>query len=701
MINKQTTLALNGPILSFVQSPSSTTVGHGSTAVFSGIATATFPAGSPGLNDGSITYRWYVTDVTEPLSDGSFRGATLSGTATTTLTVSGVTSPTTNQSSFFLQANYTPSAYSQPTGSPVTAGTARSTGRDVARGIRSTVGILTVTPFITITTQPQSATAAIGGQVVFDVTAALSDTRFGELSYQWQLNEQNLTDSSSPLISGSRSRTLIYSPTAIGTYNLRVIVTNTNAQQVISNVATLTVVNPRSIIVFEGYTAQNAFQKVEANLDNAANYTLSDASFNNATNIITFYASENDIDAEVSINAAKGIDRGSFTGGNGGSSTVRFTLQKNIEHTVLGITNNSAVFLYRGSNLIAVVGEGGDAGVSGNGGAGGGVSNAGQNGSTGIGGSKISDGALTTAGIFGSASTIQDTDILTGDTKATSPSGGRALSCSKGLYWTRQGISACANNGVTQFRNTDGTLISQSALITRGFKPNYTINVTEGAGVSDGGNGGGGATGGGGGTSGGGGGGGSGYTTGSLTTVLSSTIGGNATTKSTINFKIYVPPPPPPPPTPAPAPAPSPSVPGTCFDAYMIYRYGGGASSCSSGQFRKGRWYEGPLDDFYPNVNETQGQIRSVQDAFIAELNRPCGRNQIEDAVNFWLRMGSTDALRNFNFRQQLRSGAFGPRASIPYTTSCGRSFTSLPGDAKCYTGNQYSNEGGIYTYPF
>jgi hypothetical protein len=33
-----------------------------------------------------------------------------------------------------------------------------------------------------------------------------------------------------------------------------------------------------------------------------------------------------------------------------------------IEYTVLGISNNSGLFIYRGSTLIAAVGKGGDAG---------------------------------------------------------------------------------------------------------------------------------------------------------------------------------------------------------------------------------------------------------------------------------------------------------------------------------------------------
>ena len=77
-----------------------------------------------------------------------------------------------------------------------------------------------------------------------------------------------------------------------------------------------------------------------------------------------------------------------------------------------------------------------------------------------------------------------------GDSKGTIPNGGRTISCPKGSYWINQGRSPCQSNGITKFRNTDGTLISLSALITRGFKPGYTIATTEGRSIGTGGNGG-------------------------------------------------------------------------------------------------------------------------------------------------------------------------------------------------------------------
>jgi hypothetical protein len=555
MAIKQTTLDLNGPVLSFIQQPQSVAVNNGATATFVGIATATFP--NTATNTGTLSYRWHAEGF-GPLSNGEFRGATLTGTASTTLVISNAKSPDTSFTNFFLTVDYVPSAYSQPVGSAVTVGTARSTGNAINEILNSSSATLTVNPFITILSQPQDDTTAVGSRANFFVDATISDDRFGGLTYQWQLNQQNLTDrdTANAIIQGSNQPGLIITPTpeVPGISTVRVIISNPSAGIVTSNNATLNVVNPRNILVIEGFTPQNNYAIREINLDGGASFTLTDETFGSNFNTITFYAPENDLDIEMEIRASKGTDKGSYSGGQGGVSRIKTTLRRNDEYTVLGISNNSGVFIYRGPNLISVVGKGGDAGSVGNGGAGGGVNNAGENGfgrGAGTGGLRINPGGLSINGIFGSNSTT--TTFLSGDTKATIPSGGRTISCPKGSYWISQGIAPCSFNGTTQFRNTNGALISQSALINRGFKPGYTITSTAGRALSTGGNGGEGATGGSGGNEGGGGGG-SGYNDGSYS-ILSSSSGGNNSLKSTINFKLYVPPPPPPPPPPAPSPS--------------------------------------------------------------------------------------------------------------------------------------------------
>ena len=553
---KQTTLDLNGPILGVVTQPVGVTITPSSTATFVGIATATFPTQIPAnsaTGTGDISYQWYAEGV-GALSDGSFSGATISGTATTTLTVSNVKSPETNNLRFFLTADYTPSAYQSS--SPITVGTARSTGNAINDTLNFNIAKLTVLPVITITSQPGIATVGAGSRAIFNVNADISDIGFGDLSYQWNINGQDLTDDGDTII-GATQPTLFFVPTVVGVSTVKVTVSNPNAVSVVSNIVDLFILTPRNIIIFEGFDSQNNYSKKEVNLGFVNDFTLVDDTFGSNFNTITFHASENNIDADLEIRASKGLDVGSYSGGQGGFSRVRITLEKNIEHTVLGISNNSGLFIYRKSSLIAVVGKGGNGGSSGNGGDGGGINVTGKSGSgrnSGDGGPLVTAGTLPPNGIFGSLSALTP---ISPDTKATGQTGGRTIPCSKGNYWLSKGKSPCEDIGLTQFYNTNGSLISQSSLIVRGFKPGYTITSTEGDGISNGGNGGGGATGGGGGNQGGGGGG-SGYTDGSYT--LTSTLsGGNTSSKSTINFRIYVPPAPvyvPPPYNPGPSPEP-------------------------------------------------------------------------------------------------------------------------------------------------
>ena len=91
-------------------------------------------------------------------------------------------------------------------------------------------------------------------------------------------------------------------------------------------------------------------------------------------------------------------------------------MKKNEEYVLKGIKSNSALFLYRKASLIAVVGQGGDAGPGGDGregGSGGGVNVAGSDGAGrfhGDGGLRIGIGELTENGTFGGRSNIASVD---------------------------------------------------------------------------------------------------------------------------------------------------------------------------------------------------------------------------------------------------------------------------------------------------
>jgi hypothetical protein len=262
-------------------------------------------------------------------------------------------------------------------------------------------------------------------------------------------------------------------------------------------------------------------------------YTFVSSTEDLASQII-LYAPDRDVVVEMDLYGGKGTNVGSYVGGEGGFSRIRFTIFRNTEYVITGLFPSvNTPFIYRKGQLIACVGGGGNAGTSGNGGFGGGVRNAGQSGfgrNSGSGGASFAAGTLPSNGIFGSLTSLTATSP---DTKAVSPNGGRVLPCTKGVYWKNQGYAACQDIGTSQFRLSNGTLVTNTASITRGFKAGYSIITTSGAGTNNGGNGGNGAAGGNGGAGGAGGGGGSGYTDGSVT-IVSSQLGGSTGTAKVI-----------------------------------------------------------------------------------------------------------------------------------------------------------------------
>ena len=253
----------------------------------------------------------------------------------------------------------------------------------------------------------------------------------------------------------------------------------------------------------------------------------------------SFYSPDRDLPIEMDLYGGKGLDSTEVIGassvplkegGEGGYSRIRFTMKKNEEYVIVGLTDLiNAPFVYRKATLIASVGGGGGGGSHSTGGKGGGINvSAGEPGfgrDGGNGAIAIPDGQLIERGVFGSLYPGADLRYF-GDTIATNGVGGRALTCSQGIYWSDQGIGACADMGTDiQFRLPDGTVVSNTAEITRGFKAGFNIMQTAGIGLGTNlplilsGQGGHGATGGNGGSNGGGGGGGAGYTDGSVTVV--------------------------------------------------------------------------------------------------------------------------------------------------------------------------------------
>jgi len=548
MFNKQTTLDLGGPKLGFTTDPQNLTVNTGTGATFVAIGTATFPADIPAqfaTNTGIVTFRWYVDDAQV------FDNSVFTGTGTTTLQIASNTVGKT----VFCEADYIPSAYGLP-GVAVTVGSARSTGNAINEPVRSASAVLTVTPELSIVTQPEDVIFAVGTAVTIGVNAALSNNATDGFGYQWSINGNDLTDGTADYgdanltVSGSTNNVVTLTANSIEATTFlttKVVVSNPNAfnTPVTSNTKDITVLPSRPIIKIEQIDNSSVADLSQHNLDPNEDGEITFTDATHPYNQICIYSPEQNLSLEVDLFGGSGLtfnegtnENGQFPGGDtsageGGYSKIQFTMDKNVEYIITGLYDTvNAPFIYRKSNLIACVGEGGDGGQLGEGGDGGGVNIRGENGSgvdAGNGGNGIDPGNLTDSGIFGTQFEFgegqplyaEDSRYSEGDTR-----GGRSVKCSKGIYYRDEGFSSCQDVGTVKFRLSDGTEVTNTGEIERGFKAGYNIMETGGDKTTgDGGNGGNGATGGNAGGSGGGGGG-SGYHDGSVT-VVSTQQGGS------------------------------------------------------------------------------------------------------------------------------------------------------------------------------
>lgn len=321
------------------------------------------------------------------------------------------------------------------------------------------------------------------------------------------------------------------------------------------------VIDIRPILVVEAIdTTNNWVERTTSNLEQTSQVTLNSGSFGSEYSLIQFYSEESDFNLDIDIKASAGDNARTFVGGQGGTSKIRVNIKKDVEYTMIGLAENSAIFLYEKARLIAVVGQGGDAGDRGNGGAGGGVNVDGIRGNgtrPGSGGVRPVSGSLTSTGIYGSTVDNDSIALYPEDNIASDQSGGRTVSCSKGLQYINQGFSPCEDISTDKqlFVDQNGVTYIQSSPIIRGFKAGYTVTETAGSGIIEtfvrgrgkrpgftksvrsGGDGGNGATGGDGGTTNSGGGGGSGYVDDSVT-VINTTSGGNPDQVSSVTFSL-------------------------------------------------------------------------------------------------------------------------------------------------------------------
>ena len=529
-----TTLDLNGPFLRFTSEPSGQIVDDGGSVTLSGIATAEFKGNTDATNTGTISYQWYRDGVA--LQDGT----NISGSGTTTLTLSNLSNPGDTGKSFVLRADYVPSAYQSS--SPVTAGTARSTGYAPNGPLdTATSAVVTVNPTITIDTQPSDNTSAQAQNATFTVGASVSDGSDSTLTYQWYVDGNLVSDSAT--VSGSTTPTLTISSPDVSTRTVRVIISHPTAgnSPVTSNDATWNVISSNSVV---SYDLVNDFGNYygtvnDINLFDTPLTLVADPA--NSTRSISLWAPQKDVKVRVTMAAGAGSDRNGNRGGYGGKSVFEFTLSQNTEYVIkLGSSTmptggagggGGAAYIFKKGQLLVALGGGGGAGTSGRGGDGGGVGVAGENGAgqnSGAGGILYADGTLPIIGIFPGGNTY-------GGVAWGSPVPGRVSGCTIGGYYRT--ISPCSDVGETQWRGAQGNSVSQTATIQRGYKAGLGHRNNAGNGSGYQGGGGSGATGGAAAVAtGGGGGGGSGYSNGEVT-VISTQLGGNTSINAFITLE--------------------------------------------------------------------------------------------------------------------------------------------------------------------
>ena len=353
---------------------------------------------------------------------------------------------------------------------------------------------------------------------------------YGYLKYTATTSAE-VTTTRNNVVSGTTSNTLTIRSDVVGVQTCQCTISSdtafpTTQKTVVVNFVTVSSIDQNNInieVIGTTDTASNS----SINLNNGE-YTFevegTDTDNNGINQFYVLYSPDKDIDVEMDLYGGKGDDNGSKSGGEGGYSRIRFTMDKNVEYVIAGLINSvNTPFVYKKAALLACVGQGGAASATGNGGAGGGVDIGGQDGSSweAVGGVTANQLPAQTIGGNGSFGSTYTAPVLyPGDLQESSNSGGYTIACTKGVYYAEQGQTPCEDIAESvKFLLSDGTEVSNTADINRGFKAGYNIMQTAGAGSNDGGSGGNGATGGKGSFLGGGGGGGSGWEDGSVTVV--------------------------------------------------------------------------------------------------------------------------------------------------------------------------------------
>ena len=479
--NTPTTIDLNGPILSFLEQPVGITTSE-STASFTGIVTST-PVGT-----GHLSYQWYEVGV------GAVGSASTAEVGIgTTLTLTGLVDPDDSGRQFYLESSYVASAYGS---SPITAGTARSTGNALNAPLNSDTVTLSISPTISITTQPGIATVVTNASASFGIAATVTDGTINNLTYRWQEDGSDLSDSTT--VAGSATTSLTISSPTIGVSTIRCVVSHPSASNspLNSNTVDFNVVadSTRKILYIEEFDVNATLYSTQiVDLVDGALEIIPDqtgiAATSNWNRVYSIYAPESDLSVKVTLEGAAGetvVDAvypdgtnvQTMVGGEGGTSQFNLILTQSQEY----VANLGAAIWPSGGNAVLDGGKGGGGSFFYKGGellvacgGGGGGSNGPLNagGRDGIGGGIGANPTLPTVGFFpgGTAAPNQS-----GNT------GGSVNGCTIGNYWQTQGISPCASIGSTTFfTGQDGQKTSNfnGVSVTRGYKAglNYQFNA--------------------------------------------------------------------------------------------------------------------------------------------------------------------------------------------------------------------------------
>ena len=165
----------------------------GGTIEITGIATASWPVGygTYASNTGTIGYQWYKLNIA---GDGEPLGISTrwEGQTTDTLKLKYLDNPADNLNQYYVKTRVIPSAYAQPEGSTVTAGTARSTGYAINENIDTDTVSINVLPELTLDTQPTNQSATVNNNAEFNTSASVTDR--STISYQWYVDGNEVSD---------------------------------------------------------------------------------------------------------------------------------------------------------------------------------------------------------------------------------------------------------------------------------------------------------------------------------------------------------------------------------------------------------------------------------------------------------------------------------------------------------------------------